>query len=110
MIGLDLARLAVAQLRLSPRLQLRQQPRLQGKRPQQHWRVEAPPAAPRRQAVVVVVGASPGVVAGAVAAVEETSQVEPRRDEPNLGKSGERLTNGFGYFCDRSRNWLKPDL
>ena len=48
--------------------------------------------------VVVVVGASPGVVAGAVAAVEETSQVEPRRDEPNLGKSGERLPNGFGYF------------
>ncbi len=60
--------------------------------------------------VVVVVGASPGVVAGAVAAVEETSQVEPRRDEPNLGKSGERLTNGFGYFCDRAHNWLKPDL
>ena len=58
----------------------------------------------------VVVGASPGLVAGAVAAVEETSQVEPRRDEPNLGKSGERLTNGFGYFCDQSRNWLKPDL
>ena len=97
MIGLDLARLAVAQLRLSPRLQLRQQPRLQGKQPQQQQPAFGGLLEGLRPSNVVV-GASPGVVAGAVAAVEETSQVEPRRDEPNLGKSGERLPNGFGYF------------
>ena len=41
------------------------------------------------RATNVVAAASPGVVAVAVAAVDETSQVEPRRDEPNLGESGE---------------------
>ena len=80
-----------------PRLSQLASPQLGLSQEQQHWRGEAPPTARRRRAVVVV-GASPGVVAGAVAAVEETSQVEPRRDEPNLGKSGERLPNGFGYF------------
>ena len=54
----------------------------------------------------VVVGVSPGVVA----LVEATNQAEPGRDEPNPSQSSDRLTTGFGYFCDPAPNWLKPDL
>ena len=63
-----------------------------------------------RSAAPIVFYACSGVVAVVVAAADETSHAKASRAKPSQASqsSGERLTNGIGYFviCDRHKACL----